>query len=219
MSIASNITNLKSQLPKEVTLVAVSKTKPTEAILEAYDTGHRDFGENRVQELIQKEKQLPDDIRWHAIGHLQTNKVKLIAPFIHLIHAVDSKKLLKEINKRAQENSRVIHVLLQVFIASESSKFGLDKEELFELLNAINLNEYQNVKVRGLMGMATFTQDESQISYEFKFLKECFEEAKTSINSDQFDILSMGMSGDYAIAIEHGSNMVRIGSSIFGARN
>lgn len=219
MSIAKNIAQIKSKLPEDVTLVAVSKTKPVDMIMEAYEAGHRDFGENRVQELVEKQGNLPGDIRWHAIGHLQTNKVKMMAPFVHLIHAVDSEKLLKEINKRAQENKRVIDVLLQVYIATESSKFGLDKDELINLIESGILNDFSYVRVRGLMGMATFTDDENRISSEFAFLKDCFENVKIAFKADQFNILSMGMSGDYPIALKHGANMVRIGSSIFGVRN
>ena len=217
MSIASNIAELKSLLPVETTLVAVSKTKTVELIMEAYNAGHRDFGENRIQELVEKQRQLPEDIRWHAIGHLQTNKVKMIAPFVHLIHAVDSEKLLREINKRAEENERIIDVLLQVYIATESSKFGLDKDELFQILRSGIFDELKSVRVRGLMGMATYTDNDAQVSSEFAFLKACFDEAKILLE-DQFNILSMGMSGDYQVALENGSNMVRIGNSIFGAR-
>jgi pyridoxal phosphate enzyme (YggS family) len=193
-------------------LVAVSKTKPNELIIEAYGAGQRIFGENKVQELVEKKESLPKDIEWHMIGHLQTNKVKYIAPFVSLIHAVDSKKLIKEINKRAEQNNRVIPCLLQVHIAQEESKFGLDKDGVIEILKT----DFSNVSIVGLMGMATFTDNKNQIRKEFKYLKDIFDELKES--QPNFSILSMGMSGDYSIAIEEGSNMVRIGSSIFGER-
>jgi PLP dependent protein len=203
---------------KEVTLVAVSKTKPVEDILELYHLGHRDFGENYVQELVDKYEQLPKDIRWHFIGHLQTNKVKYIAPFVHLIHGVDSFKLLKEINKQAEKNDRVIDVLLQVHIAQEETKFGLDKNELHEILNMNSgeLHELKNVNIKGLMGMASFTDNQEQIRKEFKNLKSIFDQF--SVLHSQFSILSMGMSSDYTIAVEEGSTMVRIGSLLFGER-
>ena len=212
MNIKANISNILHDLDEKVQLVAVSKTKPTDLILEAYQAGHRIFGENKVQELVEKSTILPDDIQWHMIGHLQSNKVKYIAPFVSLIHAVDSKKLLIEIDKRAKQNNRVIHCLLQIHIAQESSKFGLSEDEAIELLE-MNL---ANVSVDGLMGMATFTNDKQQIRSEFKSLKNTFEKAKSKFN--KLSILSMGMSGDYDIAIEEGSNMIRIGSSIFGTR-
>ena len=212
MNIKANISNILNDLDEKVQLVAVSKTKPTNYILEAYQAGQRIFGENKVQELVEKSAVLPDDIQWHMIGHLQSNKVKYIAPFVSLIHAVDSKKLLIEIDKRAKQNDRVIHCLLQIHIAQESSKFGLSEDEAIELLE-MNL---ANVSVDGLMGMATFTNDKQQIRSEFKSLKNTFEKAK--IKFHKLSILSMGMSGDYNIAIEEGSNMIRIGSSIFGTR-
>ena len=212
MNIKANISNIIHDLDEKVQLVAVSKTKHTDLILEAYQAGHRIFGENKVQELVEKSTILPNDIQWHMIGHLQSNKVKYIAPFVSLIHSVDSKKLLIEIDKRAKQNNRVIHCLLQIHIAQESSKFGLSEDEAIELLE-MNLT---NVSIDGLMGMATFTDDKQQIRSEFKSLKNTFEKAKS--NFHKLSVLSMGMSGDYDIAIEEGSNMIRIGSSIFGAR-
>ncbi len=208
--------HLVSELqPKNVTLVAVSKTKPVEDIKELYDLGQRDFGENYVQELTNKQAQLPGDIRWHFIGHLQTNKVKFIAPFVQLIHAVDSLKLLREINKQAEKNKRVIDCLLQIHIAQEETKFGFSKKELEDLFNT-NLNELhelKNVNILGLMGMASLTDDMNKVKKEFSYLKSLFEQGKA-----KFSILSMGMTSDYKIAIEEGSNMVRIGSLIFGER-
>ncbi|WP_425393142.1 YggS family pyridoxal phosphate-dependent enzyme [Ekhidna sp.] len=218
--ISSQLKDLKESLPKNCTLVAVSKTKPNADVREAYNSGHLDFGENKVQELTQKAEELPKDIRWHMIGHLQRNKVKYIVDFVHLIHGVDSFKLLKEINKRAKKADRVIDCLLQMHIAEEDTKFGLDREELDEILNSDQLKEMSNIKVVGLMGMATFTEDKDQVRREFKSLKALFDEIKNSDHTNvQMDILSMGMSGDYNIAIEEGSNMVRIGSAIFGSRS
>lgn len=203
---------------KRVTLVAVSKTKPAEDIHVLYDLGQRDFGENYVQELVDKQAQLPKDIRWHFIGHLQSNKVKYLASFVHLIHGVDSFKLLKEINKQAQKLNRVIDVLLQVHIAQEETKFGMDEKELEELMTS-NLSELQNVHIVGLMGMASFTEDESKIRKEFRYLKTVFDKyASTRDTNIQLQKLSMGMSSDYTVAIEEGSNMIRIGSLLFGAR-
>lgn len=204
---------------KKVRLVAVSKTKPIEAIKQLYDLGHRDFGENYVQELADKYEQLPKDIRWHFIGHLQSNKVKYIAPFVHLIHGIDSFKLLKEVNKQAEKINRVIHVLLQVHIAQEESKFGLNEKELIDILNSDALSEFGNIRIEGLMGMASFSDDKEKIRSEFKYLKTVFDrhtQFKTS--NIEFKTLSMGMSGDYAVAIAEGGNMVRIGSLIFGER-
>ena len=205
-----------------VTLVAVSKTKSVEEIKELYDLGQKDFGENYVQELAEKQSQLPKDIRWHFIGHLQSNKVKQIAPFIHLVHAVDSLKLLQEINRQGKKNDRVIDCLLQVHIAQEETKFGLDENELKTLVNtnANELHELQNVRIVGLMGMASFTDDMEKVRIEFRYLKRLFETyAKLPVDNSQLTILSMGMSSDYFVAIEEGSTMVRIGSLIFGARN
>jgi len=197
----------------KITLVAVSKTKPVEDILELYELGHRDFGENYVQELVEKAERLPKDIRWHFIGHLQSNKVKLITPFIYLIHGVDSLKLLKEIDKQSEKNKRVIDCLLQVHIAQEETKFGFDENELFALVTG----QFANVKIKGLMGMASLTENTNKIRTEFKHLKTVYK--KLSTLTPQLSILSMGMSADYKIAIEEGSNMVRIGSLLFGERN
>ena len=197
----------------KITLVAVSKTKPVEDILELYELGHRDFGENYVQELVEKSAELPGDIRWHFIGHLQTNKVKQVVPFVYLIHGIDSWKILKEIDKQAEKNSRVIDCLLQVHIAQEETKFGLDENEL----NEFDINQYANVKVKGLMGMASLTDNVNTIRTELKHLKVIYD--KLSTLNPQLSILSMGMSSDYKIAIEEGSNMVRIGSLVFGERN
>jgi len=205
---------------KNIGLVAVSKTKPVEAIKELYELGQRDFGENYVQELVDKEQQLPKDIRWHFIGHLQSNKVKFIAPFVYLIHGIDSFKLLKEVNKQAEKNGRVINVLLQVHIAEEETKFGLDENELRELMNSTSLNELNHVRICGLMGMASFTEDEEKIRKEFHYLKSLFDKfAQLQTLNSRLQTLSMGMSSDYRIAIEEGSTMVRIGSLIFGQRN
>ena len=206
---------------KNVLLVAVSKTKTVEAIKELYDLGQRDFGENYVQEMVDKQVQLPKDIRWHFIGHLQTNKAKYIAPFVYLIHAVDSFKLLKEINKQGEKNDRVIQVLLQVHIAEEETKFGLDDKELETILGS-GVNELEglkNISILGFMGMASFTEDVQQVRKEFHYLKSLFDKySSIKLSRPQLQTLSMGMSGDYQIAIEEGSNMVRIGSLIFGKR-
>lgn len=207
---------------KEVTLVAVSKTKPAESIQELYNLGQRDFGENYVQELVDKQVQLPQDIRWHFIGHLQTNKVKYIAPFVYLIHGVDSFKLLTEINKQAVKNNRVIHVLLQVHIAQEETKFGLDENELEQILlnDSDQLSGLQNVQIDGFMGMASFSDNKDQVRSEFKYLKFLFDRySHVRTENCRIQTLSMGMSGDYVTAIEEGSTMVRIGSLIFGERN
>lgn len=216
MDITNNLNKIKSQLPKEVTLVAVSKTKTNEAILEAYNAGQRIFGENKVQELVQKHEDLPKDIEWHLIGHLQTNKVKYIAPFVDLIHAVDSFKLLKEINKQAIKNDRVIDCLLQVKIAEEESKFGLNQSDAEELINSEEVQQLEGVKIIGLMGMSTNTQNESQVENEFNSLKVLFDQLIT--HNPTLTTLSMGMSGDYQLAIKQGSNMIRVGSTIFGER-
>lgn len=206
---------------KNVTLVAVSKTKPIEDIKEMYDLGQRDFGENYVQELSDKASQLPNDIRWHFIGHLQSNKVKYIAPFVYLIHGVDSIKLLTEINKQAAKNNRVIECLLQVYIAQEETKFGLNAQELDQLLKEFAQSEMSNVRIKGLMGMASFTDDMSKVRNEFRTLKLLYDKINVqySMLNVQCSILSMGMSSDYKIAIEEGSTMVRIGSLLFGSRN
>ena len=213
MSIANNLNVVLSSLTKEVTLVAVSKTILNSSLLEAYHAGQKVFGENKVQELVQKAKDLPKDIIWHMIGHLQTNKVKLIAPFVSLIHGVDSIKLLKEINKRAEQNNRVIDCLLQVHIATEKTKFGFDITEVEQAITIAK--EFPNIKIVGLMGMATFTDNKQQVIQEFNSLKILFETVK---NKD-ITILSMGMSADYQLAIDKGSTMVRVGSAIFGERN
>lgn len=210
---------VKQLQEKNIVLVAVSKTKPVEAIQELYDLGHRDFGENYVQELEEKQKVLPKDIHWHFIGHLQSNKVKYIAPFVYLIHGIDSFKLLKEVDKQAKKINRTIDVLLQVHIAQEETKFGLDENELDELLGANELLQLMNVKIKGLMGMASFTENKEKIRTEFKYIKSLFDKhAQQRTSNIELQTLSMGMSGDYAIAIEEGSNMVRIGSLIFGER-
>lgn len=219
MSIASNIAHLKQEVGA-ATLVAVSKTKPVEAILEAYEAGQRDFGENYVQELVDKQARLPADIRWHFIGHLQSNKVKYIAPFVHLIHGIDSFKLLKELDKQAARCERTVQCLLQVYIAREESKFGFDREEILQLLHDGHIQQLQHIHVRGLMGMASNTADSSQVSAEFKTLADLFNQLR-SHQSPNFDMtwLSGGMSGDYPLALAAGCNMLRIGSSIFGQRH
>ena len=217
MSVADNLKKIKADLPASVTLIAVSKTKPIELIKEVYDAGQRDFGENYIQELEDKHKQLPADIRWHAIGHLQSNKVKYIVPFVHLIHAVDSLKLLQEINKQALKNKRVIDCLLQIYIAQEETKFGFSFDECESLFQSNELKQLQNIRVVGFMGMATNTDNEAQIRSEFKSLNNFYDKFKTQ--NSNLQIISMGMSSDYKIAIEEGSTMIRIGSSIFGERN
>jgi pyridoxal phosphate enzyme (YggS family) len=213
---------LKEVRTVKTTLVAVSKTKSIAAIKELYDIGQRDFGENYVQELVEKQNQLPQDIRWHFIGHLQTNKVKYIASFVHLIHGIDSFKLLKEVNKQAQKNNTVIDVLLQMHISQEETKFGLDENELEELITmnfGHKSNEFDNVRIMGLMGMASFSEDENLVRNEFKNLKRIFDKyAQLQTSNLKLQILSMGMSADYKIALEEGSNMVRIGSLLFGNR-
>ncbi len=221
MDIAKNIKELKAALPKGVKLVAVSKTKPNEDILEAYNTGHRIFGENKVQELTQKQEELPKDIEWHFIGHPQTNKVKYMAPFVSLIHGVDSLKLLKTINKEAKKNDRVIQCLLQFHIAEESTKFGLNELEAFEILESEQYRQLTHVEIIGVMGMATYTEDREQIRREFRNLHSIFGKLKDNffVGSDSFCEISMGMSDDYPVALEEGSTMIRVGSKIFGARN
>ncbi len=208
-----------TELNGKATLVAVSKTKPAEDIQALYDLGQRDFGENYVQEMVDKYEQLPKDIRWHFIGHLQSNKVKYIAPFVHLIHGVDSFNLLKEVNKQALKNNRIIDCLLQIYIAKEETKFGLDEKELAELLQPKPLNELTNIQITGLMGMASFTEDNELIIQEFSFLKNLFDKhAQLKTQNSKLKTLSMGMSADYKIALEASSNMVRIGSLLFGSR-
>lgn len=216
MSITENIKKFQEELGAEVTLVAVSKTKPESDIIEAYNAGQRIFGENKIQEMTDKRESLPGDIKWHMVGHVQRNKVKYMAPFVELIHAVDSLKLLKEINKEGKKNDRVINCLIQIKIAEEESKFGISAEDAREILESDAYSGFEFVKVTGLMGMATFTEDMDQVKKEFLKLKGIFDD----LNNDFHDlkILSMGMSGDYKIALQCGSNMVRIGSSIFGER-
>jgi len=220
MSIKSQLQNIKNKLPGHVRLVAVSKTKPNEDIMEAYQVGQRIFGENKVQELVNKYEQLPKDINWHFIGHLQTNKVKYIAPFVGMIHAVDSLKLLAVINKEAEKNNRNIDFLFQLHIASEETKFGLNEDELYQILESEEFRKLKNVNLRGLMGMATYTENVDLIKAEFSSIKHCFDnvKAKYFVDKEDFNELSIGMSSDYEIAIEQGSTMIRIGSTIFGTR-
>ena len=213
LSIQKELTN------QHVQLIAVSKTKPNEDIQVLYDLGHRNFGENYVQELVEKQASLPKDINWHFIGHLQSNKVKYIAPFVYMIHGVDSEKLLQEINKQALKQHRIIDCLLQIHIATEETKFGFDGPALHEFLLSGRVAQYTNVRIRGLMGMASFSEDQQLLNQEFTTLKTYFDKAKMAFPNGQFDTLSMGMSSDYALAIANGSNMVRIGSLLFGARN
>ncbi len=221
MEIAANIAKIKSELPENVKLVAVSKTKPNKEILMAYYSGHKIFGENKVQELVQKYEQLPNDIEWHFIGHLQTNKVKYLAPFVSLIHGIDSLKLLKTVNKEAVKNNRVISCLLQFHIAEESTKFGFSLYEVQEMLISEDFSKLENVVITGVMGMATFTDDEMQIRTEFRQLVKYFGQLKKEYfpNSNRFCEISMGMSDDYQIAVEEGSTIIRVGSKIFGERN
>jgi hypothetical protein len=218
MPIATQIQNIKATIPTNVTLVAVSKTKPVSDLMQAYEAGQRIFGENKIQEMAEKWEEMPKDIAWHMIGHVQTNKVKYMAPFVSLVHGVDSLKLLKEINKQALKNNRIIDCLLQMHIAEEETKFGLDQEELEDLLVSAEFAELKNVRILGLMGMATFTDNQNQVVKEFKQLKTIFDSLHFNNIPHYKSILSMGMSGDYKLAIECGSTMVRIGSSIFGAR-
>ncbi|MBB4802913.1 pyridoxal phosphate enzyme (YggS family) [Flavobacterium nitrogenifigens] len=217
MSIASNLNTIKTSLPEHVTLVAVSKTKPVSDLMQAYEAGQRIFGENKIQEMTEKWEQMPKDIQWHMIGHVQSNKVKFMAPYVTLIHGVDSLKLLQEINKQALKNNRIIDCLLQIYIAEEESKFGLDENELNELLTSAEFKELKNIRILGLMGMATFTENQNQIKKEFSHLKSIFDSIQ-KLQIVDLKTISMGMSGDYQLAIECGSTMVRIGSSIFGGR-
>ncbi|PBI94474.1 hypothetical protein BSF41_02230 [Flavobacterium sp. ACN2] len=217
MSIASNLHTIKATLPEQVTLVAVSKTKPVSDLMQAYEAGQRIFGENKIQEMTEKWEQMPKDIQWHMIGHVQSNKVKFMAPYVTLIHGVDSLKLLQEINKQALKNKRIIDCLLQIYIAEEESKFGLDENELNELLTSPEFKELKNIRILGLMGMATFTDNQNQIKKEFTHLKSIFDSIQ-KLQIVDLKTISMGMSGDYQLAIECGSTMVRIGSSIFGGR-
>ncbi|WP_456312641.1 YggS family pyridoxal phosphate-dependent enzyme [Pseudomonas shirazensis] len=218
MSIQSNLNSIKSSLPEHVTLVAVSKTKPVSDLMQAYEAGQRIFGENKIQEMADKWEEMPKDIQWHMIGHVQTNKVKFMAPFVSLIHGVDSLKLLQEINKQGLKNNRIIDCLLQIHIAEEETKFGLDENELNELLSSSELKEFKNIRILGLMGMATFTENQNQIKKEFTHLNSIFDSINDKEELKSFSTISMGMSGDYQLAIECGSTMVRIGSSIFGGR-
>lgn len=221
MSIQQNLLNLKKTLPPQVTLVAVSKMHDNDTILEVYNAGHKIFGENKVQELLPKYEALPKDIQWHLIGHLQSNKVKYIAPFVALIHSVDSISLLREIDKQGARNNRVIHCLLQIHIAQEETKYGLSTDQTYEFLSSPIFSSLQHVSIDGLMGMASFTEDMDQVRAEFKGLSQLFTEVKTRYFADKpnFNILLMGMSGDYTVAIEEGSNLIRVGSLIFGERN
>jgi len=219
MSIKENLQQIQSQLPSHVTLVAVSKTKPVADLMEAYNAGQRIFGENKIQEMTEKWQQMPKDIEWHMIGHVQSNKVKYMIPYVKLIHGVDSLKLLKEINRLAAKWRKKVDCLLQIHIAEEDTKFGLDEKELGEILHSDELKTFQNIRIVGLMGMATFTDNTEQIKREFQHLKSIFDKNKQleTLNL-KLETLSMGMSGDYQLAIECGSTMVRIGSSIFGER-
>jgi len=219
MSIKENLLQIKSQLPESVTLVAVSKTKPVADLMEAYNAGQRIFGENKIQEMTEKWEQMPKDIQWHMIGHVQSNKVKYMIPYVKLIHGVDSLKLLKEINRLAVKWRKKVDCLLQIHIAEEATKFGLDEKELYELLSSEEFKTFENIRVVGLMGMATFTDNETQIKREFQHLKSIFDQHNQLETTNlKLENLSMGMSGDYQLAIECGSTMVRIGSSIFGSR-
>jgi pyridoxal phosphate enzyme (YggS family) len=220
MSIPDNLKAIKSSLPEHVTLVAVSKTKPVSDLMEAYKAGQRIFGENKIQEMAGKYEKMPKDIQWHMIGHVQSNKVKYMAEFVSLIHGVDSFKLLKEINKQAKKHDRIIDCLLQIKIAEEDSKFGMTAKDASTLLQSHEFSTLQNIKITGLMGMATFTDDETQVKNEFNYLKSTFEQLE-SLKTENCNLvtISMGMSGDYQLAIECGSTMVRVGSSIFGSRN
>lgn len=217
MSIKTNLSKLKAELPSHVTLVAVSKTKPVSDLMEAYASGQRVFGENKIQEMANKHQQMPKDIQWHMIGNVQRNKVKYMAPFVDLIHGVDSEKLLNEINKQAEKNQRTINCLLQLKIAQEDTKFGMTAEAAHTLLNSDHFKTLKHIAIVGLMGMASFTEDTAQIQDEFTTLKTTFDDLKTI--HPKLEIISMGMSGDFPLAIDCGSTMVRVGSRIFGARN
>jgi pyridoxal phosphate enzyme (YggS family) len=220
MNIKESLNNITSQIPEKVALVAVSKTKPVSDLMEAYNAGQRIFGENKIQEMADKYEQMPKDIKWHMIGHVQRNKVKYMAEFVSLIHGVDSFKLLNEINKQAVKFDRVVNCLLQIKIAEEDSKFGMSTQDAKELLISEEFKKLKNIKITGLMGMATFTDDNEQVEQEFKKLKTTFDDLKSlQLASCELEIISMGMSGDFKLAIDCGSNMIRVGSSIFGARN
>lgn len=220
MDIVQNLKNIKASVPSQVTVVAVSKTKPAEMISDLFNTGHLDFGENKVQDLLIKAETLSPKIKWHMIGHLQSNKVKYIAPFVYLIHGVDSLKLLSIINKEGAKNNRIISCLFQMHIAEEDTKFGFSEDEVIDLLNSVVYQDFKFIRIKGMMGMATFTDDSVQVKREFRNLKRIFDKVKTDHFSldPEFSILSMGMSGDYLLAVEEGSTMVRVGSSIFGPR-
>lgn len=222
MNIRNNLEKVSRELNSSgCKLIAVSKTHPPEVVKEAYDAGQKDFGENKVQELLSKKEYLPEDIKWHLIGHLQSNKVKYIAPFIHLIHSIDSLKLLKEVNKEALKNNRIIDCLIQIHVAEEESKFGMNFQECEQILSSPDVERLQNVRIKGLMGMATFTDDCDQVRSEFRSLRQLFEglKQKTYPSNIALEELSMGMSGDYQIAAEEGSTLVRVGSLIFGERD
>jgi pyridoxal phosphate enzyme (YggS family) len=221
MSISSALTAIKKDLPAKCSLIAVSKTQPAEKIQEAYQAGQRIFGENKVQEMLPKYEALPRDIEWHMIGHLQSNKIKFIAPFVSLIHSIDSLKLLEEVNKQGSKLQRQIPCLLQVHIAEEETKFGFSEEEIFQFISSPRLQQWQHIKITGLMGMSTFTENTSQVRSEFRKLKNLFEKLRSDTTHASFQMteLSMGMSGDYKIAIEEGSTMIRVGTAIFGERN
>ncbi len=221
MDLLQNLKNIRESIQEDITLVAVSKTKPPEMALELFNAGHLDFGENKVQELVNKQEQLPEAIRWHMIGHLQTNKVKYIAPFVYLVHGVDSLKLLRVLNKEGKKNNRMINFLFQMHISTEDSKFGLDQQELKEILESVEYREMEHINIMGMMGMATFTDDFDAVRKEFRNLRCIFEEVKADYYREKsdFSILSMGMSNDYLIAIEEGSNMIRVGSLLFGPRD
>jgi len=221
MGVAEKLHSIRESLPPSVTLVAVSKTKPDEAVMEAYEAGHRDFGENKVQDLVARAERLPADIRWHMIGHLQSNKVKYLAPMVHMIHGVDSFKLLRVINKEGFKHQRSIDCLLQVRIATEETKFGLTREDVMALVHSPEIRDLKNIRIRGVMGMATFTENQDRIRAEFQHLNAIFDDLKaTDVGSrGYFDQRSFGMSGDYLLAVEEGTTMVRIGSLIFGSRD
>ncbi|WP_179019972.1 YggS family pyridoxal phosphate-dependent enzyme [Winogradskyella forsetii] len=215
--ISKKILLIRNEIPNNITLVAVSKTKPVSDLMEAYNTGQRIFGENKIQEMVEKYEEMPKDIEWHMIGHVQRNKVKYMAEFVNLIHGVDSFKLLKEINKQAKKHDKVVNCLLQIKIAEEDSKFGMSADDATSLLKSEKILELKNIKIVGVMGMATFTDNMNQVEKEFKFLKHTFTELKSL--QPELKTISMGMSGDYQLAIDCGSTMIRVGSSIFGERN
>ena len=217
MSIQTNLSNIRTELPSHVTLVAVSKTKPIEDLIQAYQSGQRVFGENKIQEMAEKYQKMPKDVQWHMIGNIQRNKVKYMASFVDLVHGVDSLKLLNEINKQAEKNKRIINCLIQIKIAQENTKFGMSFDQAKNLISSKEVKKLKNISIVGLMGMASFTQDKTQIKKEFKTLKSNFDNLQKMASN--LMILSMGMSGDYTLAIENGSTMIRLGSSIFGARN